>query len=859
MKKIIYNTKLKKIIIAILMAVLLMNYIIPCNINFVYAAETTEEEEDSSDVGGILLSPVFFLINFVADAITSNLGRIMIGDDASFSNVTGTNVLQADTIPEESGKRYKEIEAPLEDPLIGSIQYPNIQYTPEEIFSGKIDILSIDFISGKNIDGTENQNRDWKAIRNVISQWYQVLRMIAIIGLLSVLIYTGIKIMLSANAKDKAKYKEWIINWFMAVAILFAMQFIMAFIIAVTGEISKLISGSSQGILIINGDKESATNLMGLVRYMIQSKSFYKKIAYEVMYIALIVYTIKFTILYLKRVLNMAFLTLISPIVALTYPIDKINDGRAQGFDMWIKEYIFNALLQPMHLIMYYILVGSAVTIAATNPIYGIVVLMFLTEAEKLLKRIFGFDKASGGTVGGMAGAFAAGAIASNIKNIARMSKLPSGNAGKGGAGNADGSTNLMDKVKPERDGSVYDDKDGFLNPGLDGGGDSGGGSSDGGSSGGGSPSLDLDAGGSTDAGAAETAMLTGAAASQVDAPSTGSDSSGESEQQPPQIDPSPEIKEELESASEEAKKKEEEEKEEKEEEEEEKAQSIREMAARKYESMTTPEQRDKLGKIGRGTIRGAKNLGKSAIRPLYDIDRKGTGYNAERWKRRGISALKGAGKAAVGFSIGTAAAAVQAGISITDGKYNPLEGIGTFTAGYAGGSKLAGTVGGSIASTFKEGYYDGDEGRKLLIEKKKKEFMYRDDIDRKYREDWKDQAQTMKKLASDHLVPYGYTDTKDQKAILKLAQDLAGKDATPERMEAAVQRARKTKNFMDQLEKTAPKDIITDADKQEKYIKAMIKAEVKDPAADAAKVKRMEDSYRAAFKTAARWQQVNK
>ena len=31
------------------------------------------------------------------------------------------------------------------------------------------------------------------------------------------------------------------------------------------------------------------------------------------------------------------------------------------------------------------------------------------SEGERLLKRIFGFDKASGGTVGGLAGAFATG------------------------------------------------------------------------------------------------------------------------------------------------------------------------------------------------------------------------------------------------------------------------------------------------------------------------------------------------------------------------------------------------------------------------------------------------------------------
>ena len=56
----------------------------------------------------------------------------------------------------------------------------------------------------------------------------------------------------------------------------------------------------------------------------------------------------------------MAFLTIIAPLVAMTYPIDKITDGKAQAFNMWLKEYIYNALIQPFHLIIYTVMVGTA-------------------------------------------------------------------------------------------------------------------------------------------------------------------------------------------------------------------------------------------------------------------------------------------------------------------------------------------------------------------------------------------------------------------------------------------------------------------------------------------------------------------
>lgn len=108
----------------------------------------------------------------------------------------------------------------------------------------------------------------------------------------------------------------------------------------------------------------------------------------------------------------MAFLTLIAPVIALTYPIDKAGDGKAQAFNLWIKEFAFNALLQPLHLFLYTVLLGSATELASINPLYAVVCLGFIMAAEKLLKKMFGFDKAGAGTVGSLAGAVGLSALA---------------------------------------------------------------------------------------------------------------------------------------------------------------------------------------------------------------------------------------------------------------------------------------------------------------------------------------------------------------------------------------------------------------------------------------------------------------
>ena len=125
----------------------------------------------------------------------------------------------------------------------------------------------------------------------------------------------------------------------------------------------------------------------------------------------------------------MAFLTLIAPMVALTYPIDKVSDGKAQAFNMWLKEYSYNALVQPVHLLLYKILLGSAIGLAAKNPIYAVVCLGFIIAAERLVKQMFGFNKASGGTVGSLAGAAGVSMVAS--KALQGFAKKGAGGQGK--------------------------------------------------------------------------------------------------------------------------------------------------------------------------------------------------------------------------------------------------------------------------------------------------------------------------------------------------------------------------------------------------------------------------------------------
>lgn len=193
-------------------------------------------------------------------------------------------------------------------------------------------------------------------------------------------------------------------------------------------------------------------NELSMVRMELQflksNSQTYISIGYKLIYVVLVVFTYIFMFTYIKRVVYMVFLTMIAPLVAMTYPIDKIHDGKAQAFNMWLKEYIFNLLIQPMHMVLYVMLIGSAIELATVNILYTAVALGFMIPAEKLLRKFFGFEKAQ--TPGMLAGA--AGAAL----GVTALNKLFNKGGSKGGQ--SSGSNN--NKSNAEEDNPKINMKD---------------------------------------------------------------------------------------------------------------------------------------------------------------------------------------------------------------------------------------------------------------------------------------------------------------------------------------------------------------------------------------------------------------
>lgn len=400
------------------------------------------EGANEGDSFGVLFGPLANLIQGIGDSVNRILQSLIIGEDTPVFYNSGVfsseKVLKIITDnPTVSGVETVEVVKDYIDTFTGKYGVPDIKLTPAEIFAGNVSALDANFFETKTDHSNElggNGKSIIEQLKGTVSKWYVALRNIAIVGLLSVLLYIGIRIVISSSAGDKAKYKQFFVDWVVALCLIFFLHYIMAFTMTMSETITDVLSGddSSQGrikqvnirLIDENGNAfsdggvpiEFSSNFTGVARIKADYASSSLRMGYSILYIALTVYTVYFAFVYLKRLLMLAFFTMIAPLVALTYPLDKIRDGKAQAFNYWFKEYMFYALLQPMHMLLYTVFVSSALSVAANNLLYAIVALAFIVPAEKIVKQMFGIKGNTESTLGGFAG----GALASQAFNMLR-------------------------------------------------------------------------------------------------------------------------------------------------------------------------------------------------------------------------------------------------------------------------------------------------------------------------------------------------------------------------------------------------------------------------------------------------------
>ena len=271
----------------------------------------------------------------------------------------------------------------------------------DAIIFNEAEITSIDFFDTSS-NGTVNK------IRENISIWYYVFRNLSIVILLGILLYVGIRMAMSTVASDEAKYKKMFKDWVVSLALVFVLQYIMIFTIGVNNVLVDVLNDARNNVQTSEAGKQY-DNALDQIASQAWNVDFTVGVSSTLVYIILVGITILFLIMYIKRMLTIGFLIVISPLITITYSIDKMGDGKSQALNAWLKEFVFNVLIQPFHCIIYLIFASTAINLLTEQQtlaaaVLSICMILFIFKGEKIVREIFNFRASSlGEAIGGAA------------------------------------------------------------------------------------------------------------------------------------------------------------------------------------------------------------------------------------------------------------------------------------------------------------------------------------------------------------------------------------------------------------------------------------------------------------------------
>lgn len=297
--------KCKKIICIVLVLLTLFNFIYPSRS---YATEEEAVDDGISakevlggaidGVAGILLMPaklILLVVGAGANALTSEIAEL--GADKSESRWVLT---------------------------LDDIFFHNVD--------GVIPIIDVNFF--KPISNSSNHKIIYE-IRDNVATWYYAIRNLAIVISLLVLVYIGIRMAISTLAEDKAKYKNMLTDWIVGFVTIFLLHYIIIATININEALVKAIRPSTA-----SGQYGGVINryMTAIFTDAIGTLSFVDGMSGAVVYLGMTVMTFMFLYTYMKRMITVAFLIIIAPIITVTYSIDKIGDRKTSSIKHMVKR-----------------------------------------------------------------------------------------------------------------------------------------------------------------------------------------------------------------------------------------------------------------------------------------------------------------------------------------------------------------------------------------------------------------------------------------------------------------------------------------------------------------------------------------
>lgn len=382
---------MKKLVTSMLLIVLLFNFIF---LNSSYGA--AEDNADDSVLAQEAKPSDGMMKSILEEGTAAHKQDDSIKTTLSFSNF-GSSIVGF--VLGILSRLFNAVIALELDIIFGQLTYTvengELQYfvTIDRLVFNRIPLLNANYFNTNDtykigdLELPINENN--KLIKESIASVYTICRILALIIGLVVLVYIGIRMAISTVASEQAKYKKMLIGWFESIVIIFAMPYIMAALFTIEEVLIGVFYELRNSLMGGNTNEVFENVVRNIVLELVFSASGIELTMWSIMYWVLLYMEIKFLWIYTKRFFMIGFLVAIAPLVTITYSIDKAGDGKAQAFSNWLKEFMLNVLIQPLHAIIFLVIVMTANNIASKAPIIAIFLLLSMGTVEKMVRVVF--------------------------------------------------------------------------------------------------------------------------------------------------------------------------------------------------------------------------------------------------------------------------------------------------------------------------------------------------------------------------------------------------------------------------------------------------------------------------------------
>lgn len=412
------KSNLAQKLIIILIALLIFNIAIP-------------PEVKAWDIAGILMKPITSLIVSMLISVDVTIGFFLTGLSAAVDTVGA----MVEVFTEDDGAALGRLNSAQKKIFIG----------PDTIFSGEVLMLNANIF--KNVamedrndmlaalsDATQPGYHIVVKVRQSIANIYYTLRNICGYIMLAGLIFTGIRILVSANVPTKrGQYLNLLQDWLIGMIILIFSHIIMIGIFYVSDTLTDALALSTMGVGSLN---------LTLAKQCLSSWDSAEQIIYMVMLGYLIYLTVIFAIAYFKRFLWVCILIVFAPVVSIMYAF---GQQTKQIYSRWFREYIMTVFVQPFHMIVYWVLVSIPLDVVNSTGnfkglgglglfeiIYALVAMSFIRPAEAYMRQLFGMHQGLANMASYDSGKQTFDAVADAVRKMVQFSISPGMAALKG-------------------------------------------------------------------------------------------------------------------------------------------------------------------------------------------------------------------------------------------------------------------------------------------------------------------------------------------------------------------------------------------------------------------------------------------